>query len=84
AGWSRVRAHLDRHAGQAIAAGELHGCPPPEQLARIVFTAMEGGCLSWSVAPEGSLVDRLTADLEALLSGWTTTTGTPEPRRGPR
>jgi AcrR family transcriptional regulator len=73
AGWHIVRGHLCRHAADAVAAGELARCPPPEQLARIVFTAMEGGCLSWSVRPEGSLVSRLGGDLDALLASWTMT-----------
>lgn len=77
-GWSLVREHLRRHAADAIAAGQLAGAPPPGQLARIIFTAMEGGCLSWSVCPEGSLVTRLGADLDALLAAWTTKTGKPE------
>jgi AcrR family transcriptional regulator len=71
-GWGRVRSHLSIHAEQAIAEGDLVGSPPPRQLARIVVGAMEGGCLAWSVHPEGSLVRRLGADLDALLSGWTT------------
>jgi AcrR family transcriptional regulator len=71
-GWSIVRTHLERQVADAIAAGQLAGCPPPDQLARILFTAMEGGCLSWSVHPDGSLIARLTADLDALLAAWTT------------
>lgn len=70
-GWGHVRRHLERHAADAVSAGELAGSPPPEQLARIIFTAMEGGCLSWSVHPEGSLVARLGDDLDALLEPWT-------------
>jgi AcrR family transcriptional regulator len=70
-GWSLVRQHLARHAADAIAAGQLAGGPAPGQLARIVFGAMEGGCLSWSVCPEGSLITRLGADLDALLAAWT-------------
>lgn len=70
-GWGHVRRHLAVHAADALATGELVGCPPPKQLARIVTGAMEGGALAWSVAPEGSLVARLEADLDALLSGWT-------------
>ena len=69
-GWRHVRRHLAVHATAAIAAGELVGAPEPEQLARIVMGAMEGGGLAWSVAPEGSLVERLGSDLDALLSGW--------------
>lgn len=72
-GWGNVRRHLERHAASATAAGELVGAPPPAQLARVVMAAMEGGCLAWSVHPEGSLVGRLATDLDALLSGWTTT-----------
>ncbi len=69
-GWGHVRRHLQRHARECVAAGELVGAPPAAQLARIVMTAMEGGCLVWSVHPEGSLVARLSSDLDALLSGW--------------
>ena len=36
------------------------------------MAAMEGGCLAWSVYPDGSLIRRLAADLDALLSGWAT------------
>jgi AcrR family transcriptional regulator len=71
-GWGHVRRHLERHAAAATASGELAGAPPPAQLARIVMAAMEGGCLAWSVHPEGSLIRRLAADLDALLSGWIT------------
>jgi len=70
-GWGHLRRHLTRHAADAVAAGELAGCPPPQQLARIIVGAMEGGCLTWSVHPEGSLVARLADDLDALLGGWT-------------
>lgn len=70
-GWGHVRRHLARHAQAAIDTGELVRCPPPPQLARIVAGAMEGGCIAWSVHPEGSLIDRLSEDLSALLSGWT-------------
>ena len=73
AGWDRVRRHLARYARQATSAGELVGAPPPAQLARIVLGAMEGGCLAWCVHPTGSLITRLTKDLDALLSAWTTT-----------
>lgn len=71
AGWAQLRCHLARHAEEAMTAGELVGCPPAAQLARIIFGAMEGGCVAWSVDPEGSLVRRLSQDLSALLSGWT-------------
>jgi AcrR family transcriptional regulator len=71
-GWGHVRTHLRHEAAGAIAAGELAGCPPPDQLARIVLGAMEGGCLAWSVHPEGSLIARLTDDLDAMLASWVT------------
>ena len=69
-GWGHVRRHLAVHAADAVAAGELVGAPEPAQLARIVMGAMEGGCLAWSVHPQGSLVVRLADDLDALLSAW--------------
>lgn len=72
-GWGHVREHVARHAADAVATGELAStAPPPERLARVVTAAMEGGCLAWSVHPEGSLVDRLAADLDMLLDPWTT------------
>lgn len=71
-GWGHARRHLARHAADAVHAGQLRNCPPPFQVARLVATAMEGGCLAWSVDPEGSLVDRLSEDLDALLAAWTT------------
>ncbi len=69
-GWAKVRAHLERHAADAVAAGELTGAPPPDRLARLVQAAMEGGCLAWSAHPEGSLVDRLSEDLHHVLHAW--------------
>lgn len=69
-GWGHARAHLRRHATDAVAGGELVGCPEPEQLARIVLSTMEGGCLAWSVDPQGSLIDRLADDLDAVLDAW--------------
>ncbi len=74
-GWGHVRRHLARHAADAVAVGDLASTPPPKQLARIIVAAMEGGCLIWSVHPEGSLVARLAGDLDALLAGWTPRTG---------
>jgi AcrR family transcriptional regulator len=74
-GWGKVRTRLERQLAAAATAGELAGSPPPDQLARIVYGAMEGGCLTWSVHPEGSLVTRLSADLDALLSGWSARPG---------
>jgi hypothetical protein len=38
---------------------------------------MEGGCLAWSVHPEGSLIDRLAGDLDAVLDAWTPKEPTP-------
>lgn len=71
-GWSRARQHVARHATAAVLAGELVDCPPPKQLARIIVAAMEGGALTWSVHPEGSLVSRLGRDLDAVLGPWKT------------
>ena len=41
---------------------------PAEQVARIVRGAGEGICLAWSVAPSGSLMERLEADIDAILA----------------
>jgi AcrR family transcriptional regulator len=68
AGWQLMHDHLTRLAAEAIAAGELPGGLPAEQVARIVRGAGEGICLAWSVAPSGSLMDRLEADVDAILA----------------
>lgn len=68
-GWGHVRRHLERHATDAVAAGELTGAPP-SRLARLAQSAIEGGALTWSVQPRGSLIRRLRADLDLLLSPW--------------
>jgi AcrR family transcriptional regulator len=70
-GWGKVTSRLRDQVALASAAGQLTGAPPPAQLARILHAAMEGGCLFWSVHPEGSLIERLGSDLDVLLSAWT-------------
>ena len=72
-GWATVRAHLQRHLEDAMAADHLRGAPAPERLARILHAALEGGCVAWSVCPDGALIDRLAEDLDAILAPWTTT-----------
>jgi AcrR family transcriptional regulator len=70
AGWGTAQDYLTRLAQEAIDAGELTGQPPAGHAARILLAAGEGACLAWSVAPSGSLVSRVEADLDAILAAW--------------
>jgi AcrR family transcriptional regulator len=69
-GWRTIRDQLTRLARDAVEAGELSGRPPAEQVARILLAAGEGTCLAWCVAPSGSLVAHVQADLDAILMAW--------------
>jgi AcrR family transcriptional regulator len=73
AGWREMEGHLTRLAREAIAAGELSGHPPAEQVARILRAAADGASVEWSVAPAGSLMARLEADIDAILASWSVT-----------
>jgi len=75
AGWNAIQGHLTRFGQAAIDAGELHGDPPAEQVARILRAAAEGTCVAWSVSPSGSLMARLETDLDAILKSWRVTNG---------
>jgi AcrR family transcriptional regulator len=70
AGWQTIDAHLGRLAQDAIDAGELSGRLPAGQVARILRAIAEGTSVGWSVAPEGSLLARLKADVDAVLASW--------------
>jgi AcrR family transcriptional regulator len=52
------------------AAGRLPAAPPPPVAARILTALVDGTALHWSARPAGSLVDRLRADLDAVLTAW--------------
>jgi AcrR family transcriptional regulator len=69
-GWGMIADQLTRLAQEAIDAGELSGRPPAAQVARILLATAEGTCLAWSLAPSGSLVARLEADIDAILTSW--------------
>jgi hypothetical protein len=53
-----------------LAAADLPGAPPPAAAARILTALAHGTQVQWAVAPRGSLADRLHADLDAVLRGW--------------
>ncbi|RSM84569.1 TetR/AcrR family transcriptional regulator [Kibdelosporangium aridum] len=44
------------------------GAPP--HAARILVSLANGAAIAWSVRPTGSLLDRLTEDITAVLEGW--------------
>lgn len=46
------------------------GMPPAAVAARILAAAADGTALHWSVRPEGSLRERMSTDLGAILAGW--------------
>ncbi|MEV5748123.1 TetR/AcrR family transcriptional regulator [Actinoallomurus sp. NPDC052308] len=57
---------LDR----AVREGRLPGAPPAPVAARILAAVTDGTTLHWSARPVGGLCDRLRADLDAVLAGW--------------
>jgi len=65
-----VREGLCTLLERAAARGELPGAPPPGVAARILAAAADGTALHWSARPAGSLRERLTADIDAILAGW--------------
>ena len=62
-----LRALLGRF--HAILEAELAVLASP-RLARILSALASGTALAWSVAPRGSLLDRLAEDVDAVLEGW--------------
>jgi AcrR family transcriptional regulator len=52
--------------------GWLAGAPPARVAARILTAVADGTAIHWSARPEGGLRERLSADLDAVLSGWRT------------
>jgi hypothetical protein len=67
-GWRIVTEYLTGLAGEAIAAGELTGDVPADQVARILHAAGEGIRVTWCVRPSGSLVARAEADIGVILA----------------
>lgn len=65
-----VREELEPALRRAVAAGELPGAPPPEVAAGILTALADGAAIHWSTRPSGSLVDRLSTDLRAVIEGW--------------
>ena len=52
----------------AVHAAGVPGAPP--QAARILVCLANGTAIAWSMRPSGSLLDRLTEDIDAVLKGW--------------
>ncbi|WHT19425.1 TetR/AcrR family transcriptional regulator [Crossiella sp. CA-258035] len=65
-GYAAVNAEL----AELLAAAALPGAPAPEIAARILGALVSGAAMHWSVRPHGRLVDRVRADLAAVLAGW--------------
>ncbi len=65
-----VRGVLTELAADAAGAGELPGAPSPEVAARVVAALVHGAQVDWAMRPDGSLIDRLRADVDAVLSAW--------------
>lgn len=68
--YSVMEAELAVLVGDAVMAGDLPGAPQAAQAARILAAVADGTAVHWSARPEGSLGERLRADLSAVLSGW--------------
>jgi AcrR family transcriptional regulator len=52
----------------ALLLRNVPGAPP--NAARVLVALANGTAVDWSLRPEGSLVDRLTTDIDAVLEGW--------------
>ncbi|PZF79231.1 TetR/AcrR family transcriptional regulator [Jiangella anatolica] len=63
-----IRAVLTELAAEA--AGELPGAPPADVAGRVLAALVHGGQVDWAMRPDGSLVDRLRGDVDAVLEGW--------------
>jgi AcrR family transcriptional regulator len=55
-------------AEMALLLRNVPGAPP--NAARVLVALANGTAVDWSLRPEGSLVDRLTTDIDAVLEGW--------------
>ncbi|GAB3913177.1 TetR/AcrR family transcriptional regulator [Kibdelosporangium lantanae] len=52
----------------ALLLRNVPGAPP--NAARVLVALANGTAIDWSLHPTGSLVDRLAADIDAVLEGW--------------
>jgi len=62
-----ARAWYEQLLSEAIAAGELRGVTDIQRLARLIEATLRGSFLGWTLYREGTAVDWLRADLDALL-----------------
>lgn len=68
-----LRVLLDRFFGTveaeiALLLRDVPGAPP--NAARVLVALANGTAIDWSLRPTGSLVDRLTIDIDTVLDGW--------------
>jgi AcrR family transcriptional regulator len=64
------RKEIEALLESAIAAGELRRDVDVRPLARVVETAIGGSLMTWATYREGSAVDWIARDLEAVLTPW--------------
>jgi AcrR family transcriptional regulator len=69
-GLAVLRARVRGVLRSLLAAAALPAAPPPARAARIVAGLAHGAQLDWALAPGGRLVDRLRADVRAVLRAW--------------
>ena len=62
-----ARAWYEQLLSEAIAAGELRGVTDIQRLAGLIEATLRGSFLGWTLYREGTAVDWLRADLDALL-----------------
>jgi AcrR family transcriptional regulator len=55
--------------------GRLGEAPPPEVAARILTATADGTAVHWSARPRGGLIERMKADLDAIVAGWRSRNG---------
>lgn len=66
--FAAMEAELRRAASAAGAA--LPGAPPAPAVARVLLALVNGVAMDWSIRPRGRLADRLTEDIDAVLTAW--------------
>ncbi len=66
--YAAMEAELRRAVRRA--APDLPGAPGVELAARVLLSLVNGVSMDWSIRPRGRLADRLTEDIDAVLTSW--------------
>jgi AcrR family transcriptional regulator len=73
-GFAALRANVREVLAELFAVADLPGAPPPAQAARVVAALVQGALMDWALNPRDAIADVLEADMEAVLTAWTSGT----------